>query len=383
MAIKSLARVPGSRLWLPAVLLVVTGALAVRNLVGVVHFALQRALEGDFAVYYIFARVGIDYGWHSLYDAAAMRQEWIALGSAFLYPALYPPTLAWFVAPFAALPFAIGYALWNVLLVGSLLVTWWLTIPPYSRLVRLGHLALAVALPSVAFGLLLGQVVIVVAAAVSISCWLLGHNRPFVGGLILSLIALKPQLALLVPIVLLVAGRRRAFLGWATGSILMLVAALATIGIEGLRTYASLLAESAHAPGAMMVYPQLTLPGLVGSGWPAALVVGFVVAVTIVLVWRRRDSGLEFPFAAGLCASLLIASFLHPQDVGVLLVAVWLWLRTDPRGVERVLGLTGFGASLVLTTPLPLLLVLAGWVIADRRLELSASRRSGSSSSMA
>jgi hypothetical protein len=371
------------RLWLPGALLVVTGALAVRNLVGVLHFALNRALEGDFAVYYVFARVGIDHGWQSLYDAGAMRQEWIALGSAFLYPALYPPTLAWFVAPFAALPFAMGYALWNVLLAASLLVTWWLTVPPYSRLVRLGHLALAVALPSVAFGFLLGQVVIVVAAAVSISWWLLRHNRPFVGGLILSLIALKPQLALLVPIVLLVAGRRRAFLGWAAGSSLMLVAALATIGIEGLRTYASLLASSAHAPGAMMVYPQLTLPGLLGSGWPAALVVGVVVAATIVLAWRRRDSGLEFPFAAGLCASLLIASFLHPQDVAVLLVAVWLWLRTDPRGVERVLGLTGFGASLVLTTPLPLLLVLAAWVVSDRTLVLSASRRSGSSSSMA
>src|SRR2546430_13620464 len=96
-----------------------------------------------------------------------MRQEWLALGSAFLSPALYPPTLAWFVAPFAALPFAAGYALWNVVLIASLLVTWWLTAPPSSRLVRLGHLAFAIALPSVAFGLLLGQVVIVVAAAVS------------------------------------------------------------------------------------------------------------------------------------------------------------------------------------------------------------------------
>src|SRR5205814_887616 len=84
--------------------------------------------------------------------------------------ALSPPTLAWFVTPFAALPFAAGYALWNVVLVASLLVTWWLTAPLASRLVRFGHLAFALALPSVAFGLLLGQVVIVVAAAVSI-CW--------------------------------------------------------------------------------------------------------------------------------------------------------------------------------------------------------------------
>jgi hypothetical protein len=380
---KRLRQAPNLKPWLPAALLVVTGALALRNLVGVAHFALNRALEGDFAVYYIFARVGIDHGWQSLYDAGAMRQEWLALGSAFLYPALYPPTLAWFVAPFAALPFATGYALWNVLLVASLLVTSWLTVPSSSRLGRLLCLAFALAMPSVAFGLLLGQVVIVVAAVVSLSWWLLRHNHALAGGLVLSLIALKPQLALMVPIALLVAGRRQAFLGWAAGSILMLVAALATIGIDGLATYASLLAESAHAPGAMMVYPQLTLPGLLGSGLAAALAQGLVIAVTLALVWRRRGSGLEFPFAAGLCASLLVASFLHPQDVAVLLPAAWLWLRTGPRGAERVLGLTGFVASLGLTTPLPLLLVLAGWLVADRTLVLSASRRSGSSSSPA
>jgi Glycosyltransferase family 87 len=383
VVVNRLRQFPGSKVWLPAAILVVAGALALRNLVGVLHFALNRALEGDFAVYYIFSRVGIDYGWGSLYDYAAMRQEWLALGSAFLYPPLYPPTLAWFVAPFAALPFPIGYALWNVLLVVSLLVTWWLTVPPSSRLVRLGHLAFAVALPSVALGLLLGQVVIVVAAAVSISWWMLRRNRPLAAGLVLSLIALKPQLALLVPFALLVAGQRRAFLGWAAGSLIMLGAALATIGFGGLQMYAMLLAGSAHYRAAMMVYPQLTLPGFLGGGLAAALAQGLVIAVTLMLVWRRRQSGLEFPFAAGLCASLLIASFLHPQDVAVLLPAGWLWLRTAPRGVERVLGLTGFVAAIGLTTPLPLVLVLAGWLVADRMVVLSSSRRSGSSSSMA
>jgi hypothetical protein len=378
-----LRQLPGLKLWLPAAVLVLTGGLALRNVVGVVHFALKRAFEGDFAVYYIFARVGIDHGWGSLYDYAAMRQEWLALGSAFLYPPLYPPPLAWFVAPFAALPFAAGYALWNVLLGASLLVTWWLTVPESSRLVRLGHLAFAIALPAVAFGLLLGQVVIVVAAAVSICWWMLRRNRPFAAGLVLSLIALKPQLALMVPLALLVAGQSRAFLGWAAGSLAMLGAALATIGVGGLQAYAVLLAGSAHYRGAMMVYPELTLPGLLGSGGAAALAQALVVIVTVALVWRRRASGLEFPFAAGLCASMLIATFLHAQDVAVLLPAAWLWLRTAPRAAERILGLTGFLAAFVLTTPLPLLLVLAGWIVGDRTVVLSASRRSGSSSSTA
>jgi hypothetical protein len=74
-----------------------------------------------------------------------------------------------------------------------------------------------------------------------------------------------------------------------------------------------------HQATASRRSPQLTLPGLLGSGLAAAL--------------------------AGLCASLPIASFLHPQDVAVVLPSAWLWLRTAP-----------------LTTPMPLLLVLAGWL---------------------
>ncbi|TMD23629.1 MAG: DUF2029 domain-containing protein [Chloroflexi bacterium] len=301
-------------------------------------------------------------------DAPGVARARVGLLVSRPLPTDYPPTLAWFVAPFAALPFAAGYALWNVVLVASLLVTWWLTAPRSSRLIRLGHLAFALALPSIAFGLLLGQVVIVVAAAVSICWWLLRHNQPFAAGLVLCLIALKPQLALMVPVALLVAGQARAFVGWAAGSLAMLGAALA---------------GSAQYLRAMTVYPQLTLPGLVGGGFAAAVTQGLVIVIVLGLVWRRRGSGLEFPFVAGLCASLLIASFLHPQDVAVLLPATWLWLRTDPRGAERILGLTGFTAALVLTTPLPLLLVLAGWMVSDRTVVLSVSRRSGSSSSMA
>jgi len=369
--------------WLPAVFLAVTGVLALRNAVGVARFALNRALEGDFAQYYFFARIGIDHGWGSLYDLAVQHEEWRALASAFFYPAVYTPMLAWFVAPVALLPFAPAYLLWNILLVAALLVTWWLTVPPSSRLIRLGHLALAAALPGVAFGFLLGQVVIVVAAVISISWWLARHNRPVAAGLVLSLIALKPQLALVVPIALVVAGRRRLFLGWLAGSLVMFIAALATLGTTGLQTYGSRLVATGHDLGPSMVYPQLTLPGLFGNGWAATLVEALVIALTLVLAWRRRQSGLEFPFAAGLCASMLVATFLHAQDVAVLLPAAWLWLRTAPPALERVLGLTGFGASLVLTTPLPLLLVVAGWLVSDRVVVLSASRRSGSSSSMA
>src|SRR5438128_4078533 len=85
----------GVTAWLPIAVVVMTGALALRNLAGVVQFAVHRAFEGDFAAYYIFARVGLHHGWGSLYDYSSMRQEWLALGSPLLYRPPNPRTLGW------------------------------------------------------------------------------------------------------------------------------------------------------------------------------------------------------------------------------------------------------------------------------------------------
>src|SRR5437899_12975268 len=70
--------------WLPIAVVVMTGALALRNLAGVVQFAVHLAFEGDFAVYYIFARLGLHHRCGSLYDYAAMCQESLSFRSVFM-----------------------------------------------------------------------------------------------------------------------------------------------------------------------------------------------------------------------------------------------------------------------------------------------------------
>jgi hypothetical protein len=347
--------------WPALITLVVAGAFGLRNLIGIVRFVQHRALEGDFALYYVFARIGLRHGWGSLYDLAAQRQEWHAFGPTLFYPEIYTPPLAWLVAPFALLPFPAAIALWTVGLVIAVVVTWWICAPGTRWPARVAHLAIAFAVTPVAFGLLLGQVVVVVAAIVGCAWWLLRHQRPFTAGMVLALIALKPQLAFLVPFALLAGGHRRAFAGWVTGSGAILAVCLTTLGIDGLSAYASRLVAATSSLDSFQVPVQLTLSGLLGGGLLAHIAQLGVTAITLVVCWRRRASGPEFPIVAGLCASLLVTPFVHTQDMAMLLPAAWLSLRTAWSPFERAFAVTGYVASLLLATPLPLLLVLVGW----------------------
>src|SRR5213594_1671556 len=84
------------------VALIGVGLAALHNLIGWITFAINRPFEGDFAAYYAFTRIGLHAGFGHLYEVAAQRQEWQALGPLLWYPAVYPPPLAFVVAPRAA-----------------------------------------------------------------------------------------------------------------------------------------------------------------------------------------------------------------------------------------------------------------------------------------
>lgn len=345
--------------WALLLLIAGSGAVAVHNVLAIVRFAFERALEGDFALYYVFARIGIKHGFQALYDVAAQRQESHALGQVLWYPEVYMPPLAWLVAPFALLPFAWANLLWSIFLGLAFLLTWWL-ISPGRGLPKAATLLVALALPPIAFGLLLGQVVIVVAAGVAIAAWLMRRGQLFAAGLFLSVIALKPQLAFLLPLTLLAGGFFRTVAGWITGSVALLTVALVTTGPQGLWTYASRLLDAAHSPETFAVPVGVTLSGLLGGGLVAHLVQGVIGAAVIGIAWQQRARGCEFGIALGVVGSLLVTPFVHAQDLTMLMPATLLYLRTPMPRVERITTLAGAGAALLVATPLPLLLSALG-----------------------
>jgi alpha-1,2-mannosyltransferase len=286
-------------------------------------FILVHPGFSDFASYYIYAQVGLHQGWNHLYDLAAQRQEWFRLGGPDAIPwfaMLYPPPLAWLVAPLAVLPYPVAFGCWTALLIGLTLAAWRLVAPRTSRLARWTALAAMLAVFPIVYGIILGQVVIVELAAIAAFWWLLSRGREIPAGVLLVALLFKPHLAILVPIVLLLIGRWRTVLAGGISVALIAVVAIATTGIDGLRAYAERLSDPA-AVAQQFGADQFTLVAVLGSGPVTVGASAVMVALTLVTVYRNRAGGVTIPLASALIGSMLIAPYLHWQDLATLLLA--------------------------------------------------------------
>jgi len=286
--------------------------------------------HNDLTFYYAAAKIGLTNGWQSIYDLQLQQEALDALGSgiqiAQLARYISPPPVAWLAVPLTLLPFQVAYFVWSALLLGALGWAWYLAAPGTGRL-RLVHLAAAIGWLPVIYGLQLGQPGLFVALGVAGSYALLRRDRPFWAGVALGALVLKPQLAFLVPAALLVSGRHRAFWGCvvAIGALALIAALL--VGPTGISTYQERLNFAAGVP----VNRELTIAGLLGNV-AVARVIQVVLAIwALVLAYRLRGRGHEWAFIAALVGGLVASPYLHLDDLVMLGLAGWLFLRTSPR----------------------------------------------------
>jgi hypothetical protein len=287
--------------------------------------------HNDLTFYYVAARIGLKNGWPAMYDLHLQQAELDALGSgikvADLARYISPPPVAWSALPLTALPFPVAYALWSALLLVALVVTWRLAAPGH-RPVRLVHLAAALGWLPIIYGLQLGQPGLFVALGVAASYALLRAGRPVWAGIALGVLALKPQLAFLVPLALLVSGRNRAFAGSALALGILAVASAISLGPGGISAYEARLSFAAGVP----VNRALTLAPIIGS-IPVTRALQAAIAVwALVLVYRLRRRGPELVFVPALVGGLLASPYLHLDDLVMLGLAAWLYLRTSRPG---------------------------------------------------
>jgi hypothetical protein len=319
--------------------------------------------HNDFTFYYAAARIGLAHGWPSIYDLQLQQAELDAIGSgikiAELARYISPPPVAWAALALTPLPYSVAYWIWSGVLVIALVLTWRLASPGHGPW-RLVQLTAAIGWLPVIYGLQLGQPGLLVALGV-VACYaLLQAERPFLAGIALGALALKPQLAFLVPAALLMSGRTRAFWGSVAAlGVLGLASALA-LGPSGVGAYEARLSFAAGVP----VNRDLTLAPLVGSlaGGAAGLVITRVIQAAIalwalVLVYRLRRGGHEWIFIPALVGGLLASPYLHLDDFAMLGLAAWLYLRTSPRAwtLGFVLAVVLAAEGLPIWGPLPLI----------------------------
>ena len=286
--------------------------------------------HNDFTFYVAAARIGLKHGWTSIYDLSMQQAELDALGSrihiAELARYISPPPVAWLALPLTPLPYEVGYWVWSATLLTALALTWYLAAPGRGP-ERLIHLAAALGWVPVIYGLQLGQPGLFVALGVAGSYALLRIGRPFLAGLALGSLALKPQLAFLVPVALLVSGRTRAFCGGVVALGLLGIASAIALGPSGVAEYSARLNFAASVP----VNRELTLAPLLGI-LPVSRVIQAAIALwSLVLAYRFRGRATEWIFVVPLVGGLIASPYLHLDDLVMLGLAGWLYLRTDRR----------------------------------------------------
>ena len=295
-------------------------------------FMIGAPLGRDFANFWLGGRLALDGKFALLIDVSGYNELFSRTfdhnpAESFIYS--YPPHSLLLVAPFAVLPFTPAVYLWTALnLLGV------------ERAVRLlgGNASLAVAaclspavLTMVAFGHFGG-----VLAFLATFALLRGHEQPRLAGLCLALISVKPQLALVLGIFLILAGRWRA-VAWSVPAALAIVAlSVVAFGIEPWRNFvtwvvpfhARLIADFSieGMRTVISVYGGARLFGL--PGVPAQLLqyaFSLLVLARAVVLFRRQGADARTA-ALALLAGLAALPYFNSYDLAIAAPALTLAL---------------------------------------------------------
>ncbi|HKV88730.1 MAG TPA: glycosyltransferase family 87 protein [Candidatus Dormibacteraeota bacterium] len=326
---------------------------------------LSDHFHNDFTFYDMAARLGLNHGWRSLYDLSLQQAGLDALSSrikvAELARYISPPPLAWLAIPFTPLPYEVAYWLWSAMLLAALAGCWYLAAPGAGR-ARVIFLAAAVGWLPVIYGLQLGQPGLLVALGVAGCYALLRAGRDFWAGVALGVLALKPQLAFLVPPALIVARRDRAFAGSVVALGGLAVASVVALGPGGVSDYLDRLSFASSVP----VNRELTLAALAGSVAVARAVEVVIALWSLALVYRLGRRSVEWIFVPALLGGVLAAPYLHLDDLVMVGLAGWLYLRTPGRPAwtwAYALAIVLAAEGLPIWGPAPLILLELGGLV--------------------
>lgn len=310
------------------VTLAVTIPLAGRNLIAWLQYGSDHLLRTDLGLYYAFASIGLTHGWDRLYDLDAQRAVYASMPGLWWFPLPYTPPIAWLIAPLTALPLPTAYWIWCAGLAAAFGTAWWLA-TPRTPLLKAACLTGALSPYFTQLGLELGQLIIWQVMAVALAVWLLTRNRDLWAGITLVALDLHPQGFFLLPVALLLFGARKAFVAWAAASALLILVSALSLGVSGTEQYLQRLLLAQHSPLEYYVTFSIDLPVMIHNRWLRVATEGALIGLTLIVVRRQRRGRLEVAVATSLVGSILVTSFIHLDDLIVLILAGWLCLRAE------------------------------------------------------
>ena len=242
----------------------------------------------------------------------------------------YPPTFLVVALPTALLPYRWSLLVWLAATLTAYCLVIWAIVPDADAL------WIALAFPGTALNALAGQNGFLTTALFGAGLLLL-RRKPLRAGVMFGLLTFKPQLGLLVPLVLFATRRWRAIAAAAFTAIAFVAISLIMFGVGTWAAFLHSLPESSRQlNNAQMgwgkiqsVYGGLRLLGF-GSGpaYSIQVIVALVSATIAVIVWRAHRVTFDIKAAVLVTATLLVTPYVADYDF-VLLALPIAWMARD------------------------------------------------------
>jgi hypothetical protein len=315
-----------------------------------------NALGADWVIFLSAARSFFTGDLGHIYDQAWITQStnsqfahWLSEPLPFpLFP--YPPLYLLLVLPFAALPVAASLLLSQ--LAQFALLGWALRklVPDRGWLFLAFGVLLA---PAASNNVLAGSNAMLVAALIVGGIALL-PGRPLLAGLLLGVLAFKPQYMPLPLLALLAAREGRAFIAAIAIAAALCLVSAALLGpalwLDWINVYLhpqTVAGMNATAWGHMWDDSVSTCIGLLGApAWAATAAQGAAMLIAIAVTWRAFRAGHPQRLAVLCCAMLLASPHVSSYDLILGAIAALLAVRALPES----------------SRPLALILPLAVWL---------------------
>ena len=315
--------------WIGAALFVALDTGSNRSIFGPMKWA-------DFPHFYTLGAVARTHASRILYDTQALdalQRSLVPESTGDLFIPVYAPITALVFAPFSVFPYFVGGALWALVTVAVYFTCVWLAWRPAARAFEDRSFAIAatLAFPAAWQLAVYGQTTAIPLLAFTAAWRALDRDRRLLAGAALSMLTVKPQLAIVITAVAVLTGDWRLILGAAAGIAAQALAVLAVFDRSVFPAYARMVARlpalsdllepKPYNLHSLRVLTQLLPPA---ADWAAWGLLSMAVIVATLVVWRS-NAPLRMRFGTLVMASLLVDPHLTTYDVAILALPVaWI-----------------------------------------------------------
>ena len=234
----------------------------------------KTAIGRDFLNIWIGGRAALSDGPAVFFDYWAYNvylQAFFGTGDLHHYFWSYPPHILLFIWPFGLMPYLAAFAAWSIIGYVTFLLA------ARAGGIERQHLLFVAVAPAVALNLFFGQNGFFFAALL-IGGLINLDRRPLLAGMLFGILTIKPQLGLLVPVMLVLTGRWRVIAAAAATALVLFAATSWLYGIDIWRDYLAKVVP-------MQRYLQENGDGLLFLQIPSAFYAGRLVGLPIRIDW--------------------------------------------------------------------------------------------------